>query len=161
MENHLKEAVLAYKLKESDIAPISQMDAEIIYELRIICGKIKQDELKQIIDEWKHIPDDEVLNFLLQWNLDHPEIIEKEAPKDKDFILLSELSLDIKFLCSVGKKERFDYQKGKNFYSIVINEFVSEHTPYYNLEVKYENKAERDKEFDNLHVNLSNKINFI
>lgn len=161
MENHLKEAVSAYTIKEKDIAPISQLDAEIIYELRIICGKLKQDQLKQVVDEWKHIPDDEILNFLLQWNLDNPETIEKEPAKEKDFILTNELSLDVKFICSIGKKERFDYQKGKMFYLIVLNEYVSEHTPYYNLEVKYEKKSERDEEFDNLHVNLSKKINFI
>lgn len=88
MKRSLKTAVERYDIEESSISPISSLDAEIIVELGQIFDKLKQPDLKSMVDEWKTLPDVKIRDLLLDWNTNHPKetpnTTKKKEEEDKD-----------------------------------------------------------------------------
>lgn len=59
------------------LSPISETDAEIIGEIKIIFNKFGIKEISAILDNYKEYKDEEIYETLLQWNIDNPNPIGK------------------------------------------------------------------------------------
>ena len=140
------------KEKEFLIAPISQEDAEIIDELRVILKKSGRDDVCEILKTYKEYKDSEIKDTLLQWNIDHvslglKKLIDKTAEKLSDevdeqertwsFIEIGDLSLrsfDILGYERLEKRDKYciklnptpDHAKSIPLYANYIIEFESE-----------------------------------
>ena len=157
MKKHLKECSQQYKEKENETNPVSKIDCEIIGEIVCALDKLGIEELKNIVDEWKNLSDNDVLDMLLQWNLDNGKIKqEKQENKNtKDFIMFEGISLDVHYIKSISVSNVYNYQKGDFVYNIVLNQNVDSKTPYNNLEIPYSSKEKRDQEYVKIHEYLA------
>ena len=75
MKAHLRSAVERFdkiKPKEFLINPISEVDCEIITELGEIFKKQGMVDIFEIIRTYKELKDEDILEQLQQWNIDHP-----------------------------------------------------------------------------------------
>jgi len=169
MQKHLKTAVSNYTIEEAKTHPISNVDAEIIVEIKEAARKLGDENLKSIIEEWKHLDDVKIRDMLMQWHLDNPDTPsneegdeEKKRGWQKDFVLLDGVTLDIFFIVSVGSKLKFDFNKEKYIYLLVINENTSENSIYHNFQFEYETQDERDDYYIKLLELLkgSGRVNF-
>lgn len=157
MRQHLKECSSEYSHKEQEIHPISHIDCEIIGEIISAIGKTGKEDLKNIIEEWKNLPDWQLLDMLLQWNLDNGQLKEQEqgSKNAKDFIMFEGISLDVNYIKSIGKANKYDYREGNFVFAILLNENVDVKTPYNNLEIKYPTQEKRDQEYIKIHEYLA------
>lgn len=165
MEKHLKQAVNSFKETEKDIQPISSIDAEIIIEIREALKKLDQNDLKAILAEWKNLKDEKIRDMLIDWNINFtPEEEKEEKGNDysRDFILFEDKSLEIRYILSIGRSQKYNYEEGMFTYQITINENVSDKTHFFNLTFPYKSKEDRDNKYNELHELLSetNTINF-
>lgn len=90
MRDHLKAANKNFdKIKDRDyiINPISSVDAEIITELVEIMKKSGDNEVANILKEWKYLKDDEVRDQLLDVNMNRSKIKYDEGISPLDELL--------------------------------------------------------------------------
>lgn len=93
MNQFLKSAVTRFDKLKGDkdflISPLSQEDAEIIDELKVILKKSGREDVLEILKSYKEYKDQEIKENLLQWNIDHPSLglkrlVDKTAEKIAD-----------------------------------------------------------------------------
>lgn len=180
MEKHLQSAVQRFEQEESNISPISSIDAEIIVELGQIFDKLGQPELKSIVRQWKSLHDDKIRDMLLDWNVVHPKLSEDDddddQPKSKKrdskkkngvnsfsrkFMDFEEKMLDTFFIKTIEKDFRFDDKRRGAFHCIVFN--VGIEGIYQNLTFNYGNEKLRDDAYKKLKILLesTNNIEFV
>ena len=153
MNKNLKSAVKGYSLQDQKINYIHQLDAEIIVEIHEALKKIKQEDLKSIIGEWKSLPDEDVRDMLIEFNLktNHEEVETNKPKFQRRFVIFDDLTLDVHLIISIGRKSYYDYNKCVEVYHIVINEHTTENYPYHNTIIEYSDFMERDMKYEELH----------
>lgn len=83
MNQFLKKAVERYTFGDFKINPISEVDAEIIVELKEMLNKAGLKGANQILANYKFLKDTEIRDALLQWNIDNPVKSKSELPEEK------------------------------------------------------------------------------
>lgn len=167
MNQFLKSAVTRFDKLKGDkdflISPLSQEDAEIIDELKVILKKVGREDVLEILKSYKEYKDQEIKENLLQWNIDHPSLdlkrlVDKTAEKIADesekpekqnwqFYKIGDLSLRSYHLLGVE-----EFKKGEKYY-IRLNptpENAKSIPLYANYEVEYETEEYRNQVIENL-----------
>lgn len=176
MEKHLQSAVQRFEQEESNIHPISSIDAEIIVEIGQVLDKLKQPELKSIIRQWKSLKDEQIRDMLLEWNTSHPKEYDgddddhidpskskKKPSKDqknpfiRKFMDFRGKMLDTFFIKTIEKDFRFDEKERGAFHCIVFNAGIE--GMYYNLTFNFGNERIRDNAYSDLKVLLESTYN--
>lgn len=159
MEDFLQESWERYPLESGDINPISRHDAEIIEQLVIAIGKTGNESLYSIIGEWKNTDDKDILDLLIDYNY---ETKGNEELFQKKFVLFEDSSFDVRYICDIGKKDVFDFEKAEYKYYIIFNENTSDKSPYYCKMYGFKKKDKRDEKFNELHelLNETNAFKF-
>lgn len=155
MKEHLKKASENYNHMALDgVNPISKEDADIIVELCELFRKCNQPEIAQILGNWKKVQDKQVLDELIDYVI-NGDFEQGDEKWKKIFVLFDDVSLNIHYILSIGRKKVFKPELTEGYagyeYQIVFNEYTSENTYYHNLTIKYKNKEERDKKYEQLH----------
>jgi len=119
MNKFLKSAVKRDKRKECLIAPLSKLDAEIIWELVIALGKLDIPDIKNILEEWKFLKDEEIRDMLLSWNISHPEGFKKS--EGRKFVEFEDELIELALIRSVQRDNHYNYNTNVMEYRIVIN----------------------------------------
>lgn len=79
------------KSKSFNINPISEIDSEIIGELKEVLKKLGATNICAILDSYKYLKDEEIRDSLLQWNIDNPMKPKGEVAEGSRESLISEL----------------------------------------------------------------------
>lgn len=160
MEGNLEQCIEGYYIEDQPIQPISKVDADIILQLKKT-AYILDESLYMILIDYKEMPDEQILNLLIQWNSEH----KSSESKKRDFILFESETLPVDLIHSIGKKSIFNFQEeeGKYEYFIIVNEGHNDKFHFGNRMYKFKNERERDEKFVELHelMQKTNKINFI
>lgn len=173
MNKYLKSAVERYqsyieKLKPGGflINPISKIDVEIFEEIRIILTKLFQNDVVEILKNYKEFKDEEVRDSLLQWNIDNPSFEKGKDSREKDKPVFFELNglflreyhlIGIELFEQVSTEEPYEVE-----FCIKLNPTPEEASkiPFYsNYIVKYRDEEEREEVIDRLKSYL-NERNF-
>jgi hypothetical protein len=161
------------------IHPISKADAEIAVEIGQIFKKLGLDDVKAIWDNYKYLKDTEIAEQLLDWNTQHPVLIDEEeesvgGKKNKsgsflfirDFIKFKDVRLELYYIHNWRKKDDYNYTKSRMEFWIIINEVpesIGEYSIHDNKRFMYLNSEVRDTDFQLLDNYMSKHkgINFI
>lgn len=165
MNKHLKSCVERDKRKVKRlISPICKVDAEIIWELQVVLGKLELGELKSIIEEWKYLKDEEVYSLLLQWNIDHPEGFNDDNEENKEgrkFIDFEGELVELSLIKSVSKDDHYNYTTNQLEYRVIINKDFPENTLLKDVVFLFPTDEVRENKLKQLKKNLSKKIKII
>ena len=66
------------------INPISEVDAEIINEIKVILDKLGVCEVSEILKNYKEFKDLDIYESLLQWNIDNPKLKFSNNSQDQE-----------------------------------------------------------------------------
>lgn len=166
MNKFFKSAVDRYNKLKGDkdflINPISEEDAEIIDELRVILKKLGRDDVLELLRSHKEEKDVEIRDKLLQWNIDHPslglkglvdkvadDIVNGNDSEKQQWQFFKIDSLSIRSYHLLGFEE---FEKNDKFY-IKINP-TPDHAKsiplYANYLIEYESEEYRNQVIENL-----------
>lgn len=143
MNQYLKAASNSFnKIKEKDypINPISEIDCEIITEIRELLKKAGLSEVAAILKEYKYLKDEDIRDQLLQANIDFTsklaeslmdeddrrEEIEKRR-LEREFIKIKNHRLLVNFIFAFKTEESYD-KKDNYTGSIILNPVPSDIT---------------------------------
>jgi hypothetical protein len=56
------------------INPMSEIDLEIVGELKVVLDKVGLNEVNEILKNYKEYKDIEIFETLLNWNIEHPKV---------------------------------------------------------------------------------------
>jgi len=154
MNKFLKAASLRYELEESKIQPISKVDAEIISEIVEVLRKIGIVDIKTILDKYKYLKDEDILNALLQWNIDHPD----RPSKDEEAEYSDEKETNHKLLKIGGEYMisstiygfRVDYDELKLVINPTYADKVTSRNPYVNYCIFFRDESEMENVVEEL-----------
>ena len=124
-------------LNDSLITPISRVDAEIIEQILRLNVNF---ELKNILEQWKYLKDEEILSLLK--NVSSPS-------KIGYLITLGGTIFNIKYIQTIDIEEDYSFLAGKMMYYIIINKSspITRVTDIYTYRsIEYDNIEERDKD---------------
>ena len=123
MNKYLKAATSKYDGSGGGISPISTMDAEIVWELIVALGKCGCDDIKDILDNYKFLMDEEVRDLLLAWNIEHPDGEDDSGGKKdiRTFIEFGGGILDTWLIKTVDKEDKYNYPENRMDYRIIVN----------------------------------------
>lgn len=130
ISNHLKEAIDKGFTKE---------DAQIISCLVEIFDLIHYYDLKKILDNYKRIPDEDILNLLRRW-------IEEGPVDSKVLIKFGDKEINTYFLQTITYLDSYDNFKKCPIYKVIFNQDESEKLLMSNTEVVFYSQEQRDKE---------------
>lgn len=155
MKRHLQYTCEDY-IQEADgrgVRPISHMDGEIITELIAIIAR-ENEQLSQILDQWKHIDDEKVLKLLQDFksgkgvDVDQYDDEEDIEVNPLDFIKIKDTMFRAVFLISIEKYETY---KGNSIkYGIWLNKgpLPPKDAYYEDTQILYGSKEKRDEELN-------------
>lgn len=164
MNKHLRSAHERDKRRKPYlISPLSETDANIIYELIVALKKVGADDLKAIIEDWKFLKDGDIYDSLLQWNIDHPEGYEDEEGNEdgRKFINFENELMEAALIKTVTKFDHYSYNKNLMEYRIVLNKDFPDNSLLNNVYFTYPTDAEREKKIKMLKKILSKKIKIL
>ncbi len=166
MNQHLKKAFeIDTRKKKRLIAPISEDDANIVWEIIIALGKIDDAEtLKNILDDYKYMKDRDIYESLLQWNIEHPEgFKETEGDEDKKgrkFIEFDDELVELALIKAVTRFNHYNFSKSLMEYRIILNKDFPESTMN-NIYFSYATDELRDKKLKQLKKILGKRIKIL
>lgn len=152
------------------INPISELDAEIIGELKIILDKRGVRDVVEIVNNYKNYKDEDIRDELLQWNIDHNQMIDED---DEDIENAQQRRM---FYVKIKEVIIFQYdlkcfkfmeeiKNGEIKYQLMINPTPEEakSVPYFaNYIVNFDDEEDRDDTYSQLKSFLKeNRINII
>ena len=167
MNRFLQAAVEQYpaELNNRLIHPIHQVDAKIITEILTIIEKAKIEEIKALLDRWKYLKDDEILQSLIKWNEEHSSFEDSKKQQTveetksvregnlsfaRNWICFRDFRIDLYYVRSYEKQDEYDFVNGRMEYRIVINALPSDATVTSTTTNKiliYSNMDARDRDF--------------
>jgi len=126
MNKYFNSAVSRFKKKfeeEFKISPISEKDAEVIVEIKEILRKNGLNDIKEFLEDYKFLADQEILDKLMQYNIDNPEIIDKDKQEKlpRKFIIAKGQRIEAIYLYGYQKKIKKDFETYDNKYYILLN----------------------------------------
>lgn len=139
LSKHLQDAVENNQNDSASIAPISETDAKIINTLINIFGFIYYEELREIFEDYKKVPDEETLYKLRLW-------IQNGPSARKVMIKLGDKEFNIQFLQSISLIDSYDSTNQCPVYKIIINKDESEKLLFANTEIVFYSRSKRDQE---------------
>jgi hypothetical protein len=178
MNKFFKSATDRYsKIKEKDylIAPISEVDAEIIVELSQILKKAGLTEVCEILKNYKELKDEEIRDNLLQWNIDNPSMgVAKLAntladkltddlegngePPRPPYVTIKELTFRVFELRGYVIRDRYDEVLEDLIYELILNptpENTKQVPLYANYVIEFEDEENRNRVLEELKSVLS------
>ena len=159
MNIHLRSAATRYSIAgDFKIHPISEIDAEIIYELISVAGKLGEDGIKTVLQDWKFLKDKEILDRLIQWNLDNHEEIESvnsetdilESANNPIYFSFEGCVFSPKSIISISVSQNYDYHASEYKYYIEINKGVPENFGLHDLVFTFDDEEIRDLRLEEL-----------
>ena len=159
------------KSKSYLINPLSEIDCEIIDEIKVILSKYEASEVIEILRNYKEYKDEEIRDDLLQWNIDHPSIDSKSTYNDeqsdtksrKNFIRIQDDYINVNFIFGFRLIDHF--VENEESYHIMLNPTPDDVTKiplYSNHCIEFSDFESREKFVSNLKkVFKEFKINFI
>lgn len=154
MNKFFTAAVGRFKKKfgeEFKISPISKKDAEVIVEIKEILRKNGLDEIKEILEDYKFLADEEIVGKLMQYNIDNPEVIDEnkqEKIPPRKFIIAKGQRIEVRDIYGYQKKIKKDFNTFDNKYYILLNPTPPEvkKVPLYgNHLIQLDSKQEMEK----------------
>lgn len=136
------------------IHPISSVDTEIIKALVSVLSKTTGSSWPlRIFGEYKYLPDNEILNKILDFSNTVPDFMQEsnEPGQYFDFNNIEEERVVKRFIIRMSK-----VVSGEQF-GILLNETETDITnkpTYANAVIRYESEEERDEDFRNLKLEL-------
>lgn len=167
MNSHLKSVVLRDKRRKKQlITPISELDAEIIWELIIILGKLEIYDIKSIVEHWKYLKDESIRDLLLEWNTDHPEGVESDDEKiakksRRKFIEFENSMIEVAPIKSLDRDDNYNYATNEMDYRIIINKNLPENFIFSDLIFSFPSNDLREVKLKELKKHLSKFINIV
>lgn len=160
MDKHLQTAVKRFTQEESNIAPISNTDANIIVEIGKVFDKLEQPTLQSIVKQWKSLYDKEVKDMLVNWNSNYEKGRKSkklgsgkvEKTFCRKFIDFEGKMLDVFFIKTIEKDFRYDETFKCAYHCIVFNDGIE--GLYQALTFNFGNEKLRDDAYENLKVLL-------
>ncbi len=156
MNEFFKAAIKRFKIKESLIAPISEVDAEIIGELIEIFKKLEMTPLINILAKYKYLKDSEILDKVLEFSLKLSSDIYNAKQNIDDegnpipivirYLLINNRRIDLFQI--VGFDVIDDINGGEILYQIKLNPTPdkAKYVPYYSNEIlEFKTKESRDE----------------
>lgn len=170
MNDYLNSASARYKEnKDIKINPISKFDAEIIWELRNIIEKLGANEIKDVLDSYKYLKDEDIFDLLKSWNKNNPEgvklsIEEGGAPVvdfRRKFINFESGMLELYFIKSADKDDYYNFSTFEMEYRIVLNKGFGENTMFADKTFSFKTPELRDERLKVLKDNMKKQIDII
>lgn len=156
MNEFFKAAVKRFKTKESLIAPISEVDAEIVGELIEIFKKLEMTPLVNTLSKYKYLKDSEILDRVLDFSLRlSSDIYNAKQNLDEEgnpipivirYLLVNNRRIDLFQI--VGFDVIDDNSGDEILYQIRLNPTPdkSKYVPYYSNEIlEFNTKESRDE----------------
>lgn len=169
MEKHLQSAVDRDKRKKYLITPICKSDAEIISGITKALELLEIDDLRNIIEQWKYLKDEEIYDLIDNW-LKNYEIEESSDEDDSDkekedvkrkFVQFEGTALEITLIKRIDTYEDYNYDINKMEYYIVINKDFPENMYISDLKFKFTSDQQRKNKLDYLRKHLSKFIKIV
>lgn len=144
--------------KDRLINPISEVDFNIIKEIREIFKKLKYNEIVAVLDGYKYYKDEEIYEKLLEWNtnyrpssLKQNDIKDKRSGKGSVYVRINDWRFDINDIFSYDKYDTYISEENTFMYGIYLNEtpLEAKQIPLYaNKCVFFYSEEERDNVYD-------------
>ena len=171
MNDYLNSASSRYKEnKDIKINPISKFDAEIIWELRNVLGKLGAAEIVLVLDSYKYLKDEDILSLFKDWNRNNPEGVtpstEEGTPLEvvdfrRKFINFESGMLELYFIKSADKDDYYNYKTSEMEYRIVLNKGFDEKAMFADKTFSFKTPELRDERLKVLRDNLKKEIDII
>ena len=150
MNSNIANSVKQDKRNSKDIMPLSSNDGCIIYELMIALKNIGQDLLITIMNEYKSLPDEQILHLLRQFNVDFDPInyiTEEGRPK---FISIKGDIFQINNIMSIERDQSWGYIKNEMVYRVIINRNATDALFLSNKIINFDSLQQREYELTKL-----------
>lgn len=165
MNKHLKSAVERDKrTKPYLITPICEEDAGIIWELIVALGKVGQDDLKAILEDWKFLKDSDVLQSLIEWNLNAEQYDDNEGGENDEgrkFIRFEGELIELNLIKTVRRANNYNYSKQLMEWMIVLNKDFPDGSYLNSVSFKYPTEKQREKKLKELEQVLGKRIKIL
>jgi hypothetical protein len=161
--NKCREQFSQLKKKDYLINPMSEVDLDIVKELREICKKLGEDAVCSILDDYKYLKDEQIHERLLERNMeltqeelndieggDSPKK-EKDIEYNRDFIRLNDQHFEVRYIFHWDKTKHWDETKLDYDFGIVLNKVPDSVTKipiYGNTYIYFKNQKDRDDAYN-------------
>lgn len=154
---NIKDCTKKYKSKGENINPLSKVDSEILLEiLKNLQVTRVNEELLDILENYKVEEDNSILNELIKLNLEAKRIV---FLRKRYFITIGEIDVDVSLIRVVKKTSVY---VRKWIYQIIVNPNTDSTGVSSNIKVSFSTEEQRDTYFLQLRENLKEfNINFI
>lgn len=130
---------------------------KIFFELSCAMDGIKQDLLSQILSQYPHTTDQDILEQLCSYNLDFDpdKLTDDEVNYKRKFVFIGpDFCIETALLKNIEKIEQEGEYGGKSTYGIMINRDLNNRLYSSNKKVFFKSRLEREKEFAKLKKHL-------
>jgi hypothetical protein len=139
------------KDSEAEIATISTIDAEIFSEIMTSLTKLNQKELCDILVKYKEVPDKDLLDLLLNFNINLKEVKDSDDNHAKKEFITIENSHYLPYLIQSFERDKiWNFKRGDYDYLLIMNRSEDSRMPYKDTQFLYEIEEVREEAFDRI-----------